>query len=266
MEADAIRMFQKLRLIYNVPRLDTDEDRVKYFSRKIRNGKLLCELLDVLIPRCFAKNGIRFHKSEQALRHSEYLEYIECAENINWFLDILHKEFKISDKFTVSAVYDCTDIYSVLKVLAKISQHERAHYKEITPFFCDDENLEIYDSMSPIIQNNLESNVPVTPHGCWVQDTRYDDDTDAIYGMLVSTNDAGEEDEHYDDDLSTPVSPSGNHNEAEENQDHNLEDAIYHLPNQKKRERDHVIKEIVDTEWKYITYLKGTFFYQKHII
>ena len=90
------------------------------------DGKLLCELLDVLIPRCFAKNGIRFHKSEQALRHSEY----QCSgrfsnwnishrvkkiskiisenkvvkpasiwnsfsENINWFLDILNKEFKI---------------------------------------------------------------------------------------------------------------------------------------------------------------------------
>ena len=86
------------------------------------DGKLLCELLDVLIPRCFAKNGIRFHKSEQALRHSEYqcsgrfsnwnishhlkknLENIvvkpasiwnSFSENINWFLDILNKEFKI---------------------------------------------------------------------------------------------------------------------------------------------------------------------------
>ena len=27
-----------------------------------------------------------------------------------------------SEKFPVAAVYDCTDIYSVLKVLAKISQ------------------------------------------------------------------------------------------------------------------------------------------------
>ena len=51
---------------------------------------------------------------------------------------------------------------------------------------------------------------------------------------------------------------SGYHNEAEiENE--NLGDAIYHLPNQKKRERDWIIKEIVDTEWKYITNLKGTF-------
>jgi len=256
MEADAIRMFRQLRLIYNVPpSLDNNEDRVKFLSRKLRDGKLLCELLDVLIPRCFAKNGIRFHKSEQALRHSEY----QCSENINWFLDILNKEFKISEKFPVSAVYDCTDIYSVLKVLAKISQHETAHKKDITPFFCDDDSdLEIYDSMSPIIQHNLDSNVPLSPNGNWTQDTRYDDDTDAIYGMLVGTNDAGEGDEvHYDDDLMTPVTPtSGYHNEAEvENE--NLGDAIYHLPNQKKRERDWIIKEIVDTEWKYITNLKA---------
>ena len=52
------------------------------------------------------------------------------------------------------------------------------------------------------------------------------------------------------------VTPSY-HNEAEENE--NLGDAIYHLPNQKKRERDWIINEIVDTEWKYITNLKGTF-------
>ena len=37
MEADAIRMFQKLRLIYNVPpSLDNNEDRVKFLSRKLR--------------------------------------------------------------------------------------------------------------------------------------------------------------------------------------------------------------------------------------
>ena len=60
--------------------------------------------------------------------------------------------------------------------------------------------------MSPMIQHNLDSNVPLS--GYWAaQDTRYDDDTDAIYGMLVGTNDAGEGDEvHYDDDLMTPVS------------------------------------------------------------
>jgi len=56
------------------------------------------------------------------------------------------------------------------------------------------------------------------------------------------------------------VTPSsGYHNEAEENENENLGDAIYHLPNQKKRERDWIIKEIVDTEWKYITNLKGKF-------
>ena len=55
---------------------------------------------------------------------------------------------------------------------------------------------------------------------------------------------------------------SGYHNEAEiENE--NLGDAIYHLPNQKKRERDWIIKEIVDTEWKYITNLKGKFHYAR---
>ena len=59
------------------------------------------------------------------------------------------------------------------------------------------------------------------------------------------------------------VSPSsGYHNEAEENENENLGDAIYHLPNQKKRERDWIIKEIVDTEWKYITNLKGKFHFQ----
>ena len=90
----------------------------------------------------------------------------------------------------------------------KFLKHETAHKKDITPFFCDDDSdLEIYDSMSPIIQHNLDSNVPLSPNGNWTQDTRYDDDTDAIYGMLVGTNDAGEGDEvHYDDDLMTPVS------------------------------------------------------------
>ena len=37
MEADAIRMFRQLRLIYNVPpSLDNNEDRVKFLSRKLR--------------------------------------------------------------------------------------------------------------------------------------------------------------------------------------------------------------------------------------
>ena len=90
----------------------------------------------------------------------------------------------------------------------KLYQHETAHIKEITPFFCDDDcDLEIYDSMSPIIQHNLDSNVPLSPNGYWAQETCYDDETDAIYGMLVGTNDAGEGDEvHYGDDLMTPVS------------------------------------------------------------
>ena len=58
------------------------------------------------------------------------------------------------------------------------------------------------------------------------------------------------------------VTPSY-HNEAEENENENLGDAIYHLPNQKKRERDWIIKEIVDTEWKYITNLKGKFHFPR---
>ena len=37
-----------------------------------------------------------------------------------------------SEKFPVSAVYDCTDIYSVLKVLAKISQE---NFNFLTNFF-----------------------------------------------------------------------------------------------------------------------------------
>lgn len=62
------------------------------------------------------------------------------------------------------------------------------------------------------------------------------------------------------------VSPSsGYHNEAEENENENLGDAIYHLPNQKKRERDWIINEIVDTEWKYITNLKGTFHFPQRL-
>ena len=61
------------------------------------------------------------------------------------------------------------------------------------------------------------------------------------------------------------VTPSY-HNEAEENENEKLGDAIYHLPNQKKRERDWIIKEIVDTEWKYITNLKGKFHFPRLLV
>ena len=106
-------------------------------------------------------------------------------------------------------IYHTFGHYRVYRTLIlKFYQHETAHIKEITPFFCDDDcDLEIYDSMSPIIQHNLDSNVPLSPNGYWAQETCYDDDTDAIYGMLVGTNDAGEGDEvHYGDDLMMPVS------------------------------------------------------------
>ena len=66
-------------------------EKLKFIAHKLRDGKLLCDLLVKLDPGCFSRNKIRYIKSHEHLRMSEF----NCSQNINWFLQILDREFQI---------------------------------------------------------------------------------------------------------------------------------------------------------------------------
>ena len=103
-----------------------------------------------------------------------------------------------------------------------------------------------------------------------VQEEDYDEGTVDIYGVLLGA-DASQErgynddhyDDHYDDQMDTAVIPSLSHSYHNDDNDASLyddpfpEQPLYHAPGQVKRERDHIITEIVETEMKYLKSLKG---------
>ena len=99
-----------------------------------------------------------------------------------------------------------------------------------------------------------------------VQEEDYDEGTVDIYGVLLgadASQERGYNDDDYEDEMDTEVTPSLIHSYHNDDNDASLYDEpfpdqpLYHAPGQVKRERDHIITEIVETEMKYLKSLKG---------
>ena len=53
----------------------------------LRNGRILCQLIEKMRPSCFRVRGIRYNRTDNALI-SEY----NCLQNIHWFLEVVRDD------------------------------------------------------------------------------------------------------------------------------------------------------------------------------
>ncbi|PNF32490.1 Protein vav [Cryptotermes secundus] len=93
----------------------------------LRDGVLLCNLLNTLDPGCIDMKDIN-----QKPQMAQFL----CLRNIKIFLQACHEIFglKQSDLFEPSMLFDLTDFYRVLNTLSKLSNCEKVQKKKIPGF------------------------------------------------------------------------------------------------------------------------------------
>ncbi|GBP08262.1 Protein vav [Eumeta japonica] len=93
----------------------------------LRDGVLLCNLLNVLDPGCIDMKDVN-----QRPQMAQFL----CMRNIKMFLRTCHERFELreTDLFDPSMLFDLSNFHRVLCTLAKLSQCQKALNKEIKPF------------------------------------------------------------------------------------------------------------------------------------
>ncbi|XP_063890725.1 protein vav isoform X1 [Helicoverpa armigera] len=93
----------------------------------LRDGVLLCNLLNVLHPGCIDMKDVN-----QRPQMAQFL----CMRNIKVFLRTCHEVFELreTDLFDPSMLFDLSNFHRVLCTLAKLSQCPKAVAKNIKPF------------------------------------------------------------------------------------------------------------------------------------
>ncbi|CAB3259278.1 unnamed protein product [Arctia plantaginis] len=93
----------------------------------LRDGVLLCNLLNVLHPSCIDMKDVN-----QRPQMAQFL----CMRNIKVFLRTCHEVFELreTDLFDPSMLFDLSNFHRVLCTLAKLSQCPKALTKNIKPF------------------------------------------------------------------------------------------------------------------------------------
>ncbi|XP_022821361.1 protein vav isoform X2 [Spodoptera litura] len=93
----------------------------------LRDGVLLCNLLNVLHPGCIDMKDVN-----QRPQMAQFL----CMRNIKVFLRTCHEVFELreTDLFDPSMLFDLSNFHRVLCTLAKLSQCPKALAKNIKPF------------------------------------------------------------------------------------------------------------------------------------
>ncbi|XP_026728838.1 protein vav [Trichoplusia ni] len=93
----------------------------------LRDGVLLCNLLNVLHPGCVDMKDVN-----QRPQMAQFL----CMRNIKVFLRTCHEVFELreTDLFDPSMLFDLSNFHRVLCTLAKLSQCPKAVAKSIKPF------------------------------------------------------------------------------------------------------------------------------------
>ncbi|KOB75706.1 putative rho guanine nucleotide exchange factor vav3 [Operophtera brumata] len=128
----------------------------------LRDGVLLCNLLNVLHPGC-----IDMKEVNQRPQMAQFL----CMRNIKVFLRTCHEEFELRelDLFDPSMLFDLSNFHRVLCTLAKLSQCPKALVKNIKPFSAQRTLSEedIYKDLQSV-QSPAHNTAPDSP---WVQFT-----------------------------------------------------------------------------------------------
>lgn len=201
----------------------------------LRDGVLLCNLLNVLHPGCIDMKDVN-----QRPQMAQFL----CMRNIKVFLRTCHEVFELreTDLFDPSMLFDLSNFHRVLCTLAKLSQCPRTLSKNIKPFSAQRTQSEedIYKDLQSVACNTLEmtsynsdmDDSPAHPAASlevpWVQFTipsaTCEDRVEEIYEDLCYVKFSS----------ATPELATSSHS---------LE------------KRDYVIRELVDTENNYVDVL-----------
>ncbi|KPI95379.1 Protein vav [Papilio xuthus] len=93
----------------------------------LRDGVLLCNLLNVLHPGCIDMKDVN-----QRPQMAQFL----CMRNIKVFLRSCHEVFELreTDLFDPSMLFDLSNFHRVLCTLAKLSQCPKSLAKNVKPF------------------------------------------------------------------------------------------------------------------------------------
>ncbi|KPJ19991.1 Protein vav [Papilio machaon] len=93
----------------------------------LRDGVLLCNLLNVLHPGCIDMKDVN-----QRPQMAQFL----CMRNIKVFLRTCHEVFELreTDLFDPSMLFDLSNFHRVLCTLAKLSQCPKSLAKNVKPF------------------------------------------------------------------------------------------------------------------------------------
>uniref|UniRef100_A0A1B6EAB2 Protein vav n=1 Tax=Clastoptera arizonana TaxID=38151 RepID=A0A1B6EAB2_9HEMI len=185
----------------------------------LRDGVLLCNLLNTLDPGCFDLKDVN-----QKPQMAQFL----CLRNIKTFLQVCQEVFGIkeTDLFEPSMLFDLTDFYRVLYTLSRLSNCPIVQRTNILGFSVHKPRTlsqeDIYRNL-----NASEQVVPRTPLGAEVEYSHYDAHirNEEIYQDLCS----------IDKKIAVAQVPSA--------VIHNLE------------KRDYVINELVETEKNYVDVL-----------
>ncbi|XP_041974123.1 protein vav isoform X2 [Aricia agestis] len=104
-----------------------DTSTIHDLAYTLRDGVLLCNLLNVLYPGCIDMKDVN-----QRPQMAQFL----CMRNIKVFLRTCHEVFELreTDLFDPSMLFDLSNFHRVLCTLAKLSQCPKALNNNIQPF------------------------------------------------------------------------------------------------------------------------------------
>ncbi|CAG0894743.1 unnamed protein product [Darwinula stevensoni] len=206
--------------------------QVKDLVLALRDGVILCHLLNILKPKCIDLRDV--NKNPQSARFL-------CLKNLRIFQSACHKEFDLPERdiFEPSALFDGTDFGKVLHTLSELSHCPRVKKLQIVGFPADSRtrqyDAEVYKNLNDIANYSYD---PAQPD---FEGLRY---TFADNGAIYSRD---REEEIYEDICYITFKLT------------EIPAAI-HAPQEK---RDYALKELLETEKKYVealNMLKRSFF------
>ncbi|XP_034823944.1 protein vav isoform X2 [Maniola hyperantus] len=199
----------------------------------LRDGVLLCSLLNVLQPGCIDMKDVN-----QRPQMAQFL----CMRNIKVFLRACHEVFELreTDLFDPSMLFDLSNFHRVLCTLAKLSQCPKALAKNIQPFSARRTQSEedIYKDLQSVAA--LSNEVPPPYNVVEYEEHTHANEVPWIQFTIPSVACEDRVEEIYEDlcyvkftsDMPELATSS-----------HSLE------------KRDYVIRELVDTECNYVDVL-----------
>ncbi|XP_026480892.1 protein vav-like [Ctenocephalides felis] len=190
----------------------------------LRDGVLLCNLLVALDPICMDIKEVN-----QRPQMAQFL----CLRNIKIFLQTCRNVFRLRDTelFEPSELFDLTGFHKVLITLSKLSQSKKIQHKNILGFSADSEVFDSQEDIYKDLQSNGASDGARASGAHRLSGGAFGHD----YSMV-------REEETYQDLCAVRKATRNSQLAA------NI---------QTMEKRDHVIRELVDTETKYVEMLEN---------